>query len=318
MVDYLQLIMGFKLIILRKQGQSLYNIIYLVMTKNIKMRKLKFNKLKHGRELLIDAVDMNDFEPNADSTSVNFYMIGCLKKVTGKIKVNHHVLNLEDHSFVFMQPGATSALHNALIREATWIIFEGEFLDFFFNDQFFTYKFDFFHGVNKHYLLYLDKEAFDNVYPLTREILKEVKNLQPDSEHLLRSSLYLLLIKLNRHYGNIYKTSGVLISDKRVLKLKHLLENNIREYQTVEKYATLLNISKPHLNKLSHTFFGRTPKELINDRLMMEARQEILFTDKDISEIAYDLNFSNPANFNRFFKKAANQTPAQFRAGFSK
>ena len=169
------------------------------------MRKLKFDKLKYGRECLIDTVDLTKFEPKPQPILINHYMIACAKKVSGITKINHHTQVLQDSSFIFVQPGTIMELHTTRYEEGTWVIFEGEFLDFFFNNKFFTYKFDFFHGIDKHYVLPLYKDKFDEPYILAREI---------HSEHLLRSSLYLLFIRLNRYYGQLYKTSGTLISDK--------------------------------------------------------------------------------------------------------
>ena len=47
--------------------------------------------------------------------------------------------------------------------------------------------------------------------------------------------------------------------------------------------------------------------------MLEEAKSIIQFTDLDIAEIAYRLNFSDPANFGKFFKKHTNQTPLEFR-----
>ena len=282
------------------------------------LQKLKFDKLKYGKELLIDTVDMEEFDPGGAVALPNFYVMGCLKKANGKIQINDQVLGLDNYTFLFIRPGAITNMEDSNFEEATWIFFEGEFLDFFFDDQFFTYKFDFFHGVNTQKSLHLTSSQFEVLYNLAREIHEEIRDLKFDSVDLLRSSLYLLLIKLNRYYGKDHKTHGTLISDMRVLKLKHLLENRIRILHTVEEYAKALEISKTYLNKLSQQFFGRTSKQLITDRLILECKQEILFTQKDIAEIAYDLNFSDPANFNRFFKKATSLTPAKYRAEFSK
>jgi AraC-like DNA-binding protein len=51
----------------------------------------------------------------------------------------------------------------------------------------------------------------------------------------------------------------------------------------------------------------------INERLITEAKSLIQFTDFDIAEIAYQLNFSDPANFGKFFKKHTDKTPLEFR-----
>jgi AraC family transcriptional regulator, transcriptional activator of pobA len=58
---------------------------------------------------------------------------------------------------------------------------------------------------------------------------------------------------------------------------------------------------------------GKNALSYINERLLQEAKSIILFTELDIAEIAYHLNFSDPANFGKFFKKHTLQTPLEFR-----
>jgi AraC family transcriptional regulator, transcriptional activator of pobA len=51
----------------------------------------------------------------------------------------------------------------------------------------------------------------------------------------------------------------------------------------------------------------------INDRLMAEAKSMIQFSNLDIAEIAYQLDFSDASNFGKFFKKNAHVTPVEYR-----
>ncbi|HEY0054294.1 MAG TPA: helix-turn-helix domain-containing protein, partial [Pedobacter sp.] len=57
----------------------------------------------------------------------------------------------------------------------------------------------------------------------------------------------------------------------------------------------------------------KTALSFISERIMTEAKSLIQFTGFDIAEIAYQLNFSDPANFGKFFKKHSGQTPLEFR-----
>ncbi|NET38691.1 MAG: helix-turn-helix transcriptional regulator [Cyanothece sp. SIO1E1] len=282
------------------------------------MRKLKFEKTKYGKELLIDTADMSDFDRDIDAAITNFYIIASIREGSGYVQIGPDRIDLTNHSFLFVAPGVFSEISTANFQQATWVFFEGEFLDVFFNEKFFTYKFDFFHGIGRPSALSTKANEFDDLDRFIQEIHMEIRQIQFDSEHILRSSLYLLLIKLNRLYGGTFKTNGIAIQDKRVLRLKYLLENHIQDYQTVEEYAAQLQISRTHLNTLTRRHFSRSAKDLIHDRLLIESKKELLFSEKGIAEIAYDLNFSDQSNFNRFFKKKSGMTPSQFRKEFSK
>lgn len=282
------------------------------------MKKLKFDKAKYGKNILIDTVDMSEFNPGANSLTPNFYTIAFLKKAAGVFSINQSSIPLSSNTILFIPPGATTNIDKSAFKEGIWIFFEGEFLDYFFNDKFFTFKFDFFHSVNSFFHIKVEKDPFEDYYKIVQEIHHEIRNQSVDSEHVLRASLYLLLTKLNRKYSEIWNTNGHVIKDLRILRFKYLLEHNIRTMQTVENFSNALSISKTYLNKLCSAYFGKPSSEMIKERLLIEAKKEIQFTDKDIAVIAYELNFSNPANFNRFFKKETNLTPSQFRIEFSK
>ena len=57
----------------------------------------------------------------------------------------------------------------------------------------------------------------------------------------------------------------------------------------------------------------QTPSDLIKEKLLLEAKRALRYTDTTVKEIAYELGFNDPAYFSRFFTKAAQKTPLQFR-----
>lgn len=282
------------------------------------MQKLRFDRIKYGKELLIDTADMSDFDRDVNIAVPNFYIMGCIRKGKGQIKIGHSTLSVADNMFIFISPGTYTDIVNCKFEEAVWVFFEGDFLEYFFNEKFFIYKFEFFHGLNKPATLSLPANEFSELEFLAREIHHEIRNIDNDSEHILRSSLYLLLCKLNRYYGGVYNTFKQAISNSKALKFKYLLENNILTLKTVDEFATKIGVSKTYLNNLSQKYFAKSASELIKDRLILEAKKELIFSQKDIAEIALSLNFSSQSNFNRFFKRSTSLTPLDFRREFSK
>ncbi len=59
---------------------------------------------------------------------------------------------------------------------------------------------------------------------------------------------------------------------------------------------------------------GVTAGHLIRQRVLTEAKRQLVFTTQPIHEIAYDLAFSDPSHFARFFRKQTGSTPHEFRA----
>ena len=100
------------------------------------------------------------------------------------------------------------------------------------------------------------------------------------------------------------------------IQFKNLLQNNIRNYQTINEYCQMLNISRISLNASVKKNFGMTATDLLHSHLLYEIKDQILFTNKTIAELAYYFNFSEPQHLNRFFKRLTGQTPLEFRTAY--
>ncbi|AYC35051.1 helix-turn-helix domain-containing protein [Pseudomonas cavernae] len=94
-----------------------------------------------------------------------------------------------------------------------------------------------------------------------------------------------------------------------------LLEAHFREHWPIERYANQLGISAAHLNALCRRFAGMSALQLINQRLLLEARRCLVYTAMTIAEVSDSMGFSEPAYFSRFFKKGLGVSPKEFRAG---
>ena len=94
---------------------------------------------------------------------------------------------------------------------------------------------------------------------------------------------------------------------------KELLEKHIRDERQVNDYAKRLGISRISLNAAIKKQFGITATDMIKERLLFEIKTELLYTTKNISEIAFDLHFSEPNNLIRLFKSKTGLSPNAFR-----
>ena len=62
----------------------------------------------------------------------------------------------------------------------------------------------------------------------------------------------------------------------------------------------------------------KKPTEIVRDRIILEAKRQLRYSEKAIKEIAYDLGFEDPTYFNRIFKKAESVSPKQYRVNYQK
>jgi len=92
-----------------------------------------------------------------------------------------------------------------------------------------------------------------------------------------------------------------------------LLTENIKSSRSVKYYADLLAISVKKLNSISKTYSGKTAKEFIEEKIINDSQKLLLETPDTIKQISYSMGFTEPTNFNKFFKKYTSATPLQFR-----
>lgn len=98
-----------------------------------------------------------------------------------------------------------------------------------------------------------------------------------------------------------------------VMLFKDLLEQHYKNQKQVSYYVKELFISEKRLNQATSKLFGKTSKEIINDRVMLEAKRILAHTNESVKEICYSLGFEEPTNFVKYFKKHSGATPTEFR-----
>lgn len=101
---------------------------------------------------------------------------------------------------------------------------------------------------------------------------------------------------------------------QRITTLFDLIGAHFREHRPVRFYAEMLGLSEAQLNRVCRAGTGRSVQALLNARLIETATRDLVFTPSSVQTIAYSLGFSDPAYFNRFFRKQTGKTPGAFRA----
>ncbi len=105
-----------------------------------------------------------------------------------------------------------------------------------------------------------------------------------------------------------YQTSVELLR-----KFKLLVEQHYRNNHQVRFYAEQLSITSDYLNKVIKGSIGVSAKDYILDRLLVEAKRELIYSGASSKEIGYNLGFSDPAYFSSFFKKQTGQSITDYR-----
>ena len=102
-----------------------------------------------------------------------------------------------------------------------------------------------------------------------------------------------------------------------VMLFKDLLESNYRELKQVSKYAKKISITEKRLNQATSKVLDKSPKQMIDERIMLEAKRLLVHTNDSVKEIGFGLGFDEPTNFIKYFRKHSLSTPVEFREQFA-
>ena len=102
-----------------------------------------------------------------------------------------------------------------------------------------------------------------------------------------------------------------------VFEFKNVLEKQYKVQKLVSIYAAQLNITEKKLNQATSKTLGKTPKQMIDARINLEAKRLLAHTNESVKAIGFDIGFEESTNFIKYFKKHNNATPVEFREQFS-
>jgi AraC family transcriptional activator of pobA len=133
----------------------------------------------------------------------------------------------------------------------------------------------------------------------------------------MRGLLAVIAIAVARLAASHARSGSVTLApaDATVEALRRLVEENFRKERLLAFYAKQLAMTADRLNDHVKRATGVTAGHLIRQRVLTEAKRQLVFTNQPIHEIAYDLAFSDPSHFARFFRKQTGTTPHEFREG---
>ncbi|MFT0532317.1 helix-turn-helix domain-containing protein [Castellaniella hirudinis] len=136
----------------------------------------------------------------------------------------------------------------------------------------------------------------------------------PQRGPLLEALLGIILVWIQRRHQPADAAAGDIQASVRHLdKYMQLIESHYAGQHQVAWYARRIGVTPAHLNSIAQALAGKTALQLIHERLVLEARRELIYTTRPISTIADTLGFADPGYFTRFFKRLAGQAPKDFR-----
>lgn len=156
-----------------------------------------------------------------------------------------------------------------------------------------------------------DTNRFDLLLKIFTDEFQTQDNIQAEMLRMLLKRLIILVTRLAKEQAKDFPEKENHYDLIRKFNLS--VENNYKTQHQVQFYADFLNKSPKTLSNLFAIYNQKTPLQIIHDRITLEAKRLLMYTDKSAKEIAFELGFEEASHFSRFFKTKENASPKEFR-----
>ena len=259
-----------------------------------------------------DTSNIDDCQPHVHS----FFEILWFKEGNGFHMVDFVNYEVKPNTIFFLSPGQVhhfdvkEGYKGVAIKMCTDFMKDGSDIDSL------LIKYNTFYNVESTPNYYIDEGTSKTLSAIVDEMDKESwRNREFGNIDVLKSWLRIFLVNILRYGSQSSKEQTEILkpSYSLFLKFRKLVEQNFRTLHTVQQYADKLNVAVRTLNKCVNDCLNESPLTYINNRIMLEAKRLVRYTDLMFKEIAIDLGYEEPSYFVKSFKRNVGYLPSEFR-----
>ena len=287
-----------------------------------KLVSVPFSKTECGVDFYINTGESKDIcgvLTEHRTFKTDFFSFYFFRHANGYVLLNFRKVDLRDNMVLLLSPHQQQEWHvNETELDYTFLIFREDFIRSLIADKFFVYRLLYYYQTDTPPYLFATQEKLSEYIHLLGKIKQELLHPVADSYNLIVSVLYYLLVIINRAYAKTYRLPVEVPKNNYAFQFKDLLEKHIHSVQRVQRYAELLHISRVTLNNSVIAQFGVSATHLLKQRLLEELKNELLFSNHTVNELADEFHFSDPSHLMRFFKQQTGKTFTQYRMDYYK
>lgn len=243
---------------------------------------------------------------------ISVYKIFWIKEGTGTYNIDFESYSFDGGVLFFLSPGQVFSVDSEKISEAYQLSFIQDFYCIQTHDSEIACNGVLFNNVYETPFVKPNEKDILKLSLIIDNLIDEFENTETAQYDMLQAYLKQFII----HSVRIRKEYHVVKEDIETKLFKDfslLVEQNFKKLHSVTDYANRLGISPKSLTKHFKKTKTDTPSDFIKNRIIIEAKRQLLYSTKAIKNIAFDLGFNDPAYFSRFFTKATGQSPKQFQ-----
>lgn len=281
-----------------------------------------FSKTRCGVDFYINTGESKDIcgvLTEHRTFKTDFFSFYFFRRANGYVLLNFRKIELRDDMVLLLSPHQQQEWHvDEAELDYTFLIFREDFMRTFIADKFFVYRLLYYYQTDTPPYLFAAPEELAEYMRLLGKIKQELLHPVADTYSLIVSVLYYLLVVINRAYAKTYRLPVEVPKNNYAFQFKDLLEKHIRDMQRVQEYADMLRVSRITLNNSVVAQFGVSATHLLKQRLLEELKNELLFSDRNVSQLADEFHFSDPSHLMRFFKQQTGKTFTQYITDYQK
>jgi AraC family transcriptional activator of pobA len=270
------------------------------------------------KEMFFIAHYENDFPVYEDPHRHNFFEILWLTKGTGIQDIDGAKFSLSANDLFLISEGQVHSISNTGNISGYLLCFKEDFWHYA-PASVRNFETSLFNNLLINSYLHLEAHDGNEITSLLESMLREYEKPDYSSKtELLAAYMKVLLIKIDMLKTASFTAAKANAQEYHLFeKLVQLVEMEYSKMHDVTYYASQLAIAPRKLSIISQLFSGNTAKELIDRRIISEAKRFLQFSDLSIKEIASELNFADQYQFSKFFKKHTALSPVSFRLQFA-
>lgn len=255
--------------------------------------------------------DLSLIQKQKAKTALGVYTFIWTQEHALSLEIDGVPTNIDPHHIVALTP----IQHVKLVKEADAIVyqFNREFYCIQDQDQEVSCMGLLFFGADEIPMVSLDKEEQGKYDMLHQIVLEELDTKDTIQAEMLRILLARFIIKTTR----LLKLGAQPVADKHhnlelFRSFNILVETHFKEAHNVSFYADKLFKSP---KTLSNNFakLSKRPLQIIHERIVLEAKRQLAYTNKTAKQIAFDIGFDDPSHLSRMFKKQTSLSISDYR-----
>ncbi|WP_010249197.1 AraC family transcriptional regulator [Myroides injenensis] len=244
----------------------------------------------------------------------NFYVCMIFTQGGGKHEIDFNSYDICPGSVFLLAPGQTHSWQLSADIDGYIFFHTQEFLDLYFVRET-VREYPIFRSIYAPNGLYIDGVLRNEIEYIFKKMLLEVASQLWKRNQVLVNLLSLFYIEINRvlAQGESLRVQQSAPYYNHFQFFEDLLEKNFRKEKSAAVYADWMNMTQKHLNRICKTQVNQTTTDIILDRVVLEAKRMLMYTDKSFNDIANYLGYEDYSYFSKVFKKKSGCTLKEFQ-----